>query len=183
MGDTSIRRRIDQRTIKSFFSRYDPKISKRLVRFYFFLYFLSVPARSGKSHTRSQSPKRLESRRRDLLDPKRRADFCRIVRRLTAKIRHQKTPVLTQDSSKPCTDRTTVKLSKMASVPQAIGAEPQETWTNSWTCWTSDILEEKEQSLDWDLTQMLHTTPNTSMTSLRLDQKSSGPFDKGIFYY
>ncbi|XP_076092891.1 uncharacterized protein LOC143064156 [Mytilus galloprovincialis] len=66
----------------------------------------------------------------------------------------------------------------MASVPQAIGAEPQETWTNSWTCWTSDILEEKEQSLDWDLTQMLHTTPNTSMTSLRLDQKSSGPFDK-----
>ncbi|XP_052091635.1 uncharacterized protein LOC127728328 [Mytilus californianus] len=66
----------------------------------------------------------------------------------------------------------------MAIVPQAVWAEPQETWTNSWTCWTSEFLEEKEQSLDWDLKQILPTTSNTSMTSLRLDQKSSGPFDK-----
>lgn len=58
----------------------------------------------------------------------------------------------------------------MASVPQ-----PQETWTNSWTCWTSGLMEQMDQSLDWDLTATLTTTSNISPRS---DQKRSGQFNE-----
>lgn len=175
MADVSIRKRVFQKTLKSLnTSQNDTRISKRLSLLYLIISLLSVPARSGKRQHRARgpSPPQLPRKRRDLQDPaSRRADFCRRVRHLIAKIRHQKNTVLTQDSSEICTDRTLEKRTEtMASLP------PQETWTNSWTCWTSGILEEKDQSLDWDLTPISTTTSNTS---LRLDQKTSGPFDNG----
>lgn len=56
----------------------------------------------------------------------------------------------------------------MASVPL------QGTWTNSWTCWTSGMLVEKDQSLDLDLEPTLTMTSNTLP---RLIQKQGGQFD------
>lgn len=173
MADVSKRKRVFQKTLNSLYtSQNDTRISKRLALLYLIISLLSVPARSGKRQPRGPSPPQLPRKRRDLQDPSsRRADFCRRVRHIIAKIRHQKNTVLTQDSSEICTDRTLEKRTEtMASLP------PQETWTNSWTCWTSGILEEKDQSLDWDLTP---TSTTTSNTSLRLDQKTSGPFDNG----
>lgn len=182
MGDVIISKKTITRKIRSF--KKSCHILSFQTRFklafcYFLLSLFSVPARSGKQETRGLSPQSLAQRRKDLSDPvaKRkdltdpavRADFCRVVRRLIAKIRHQKNPVVKQESSEICTDRTKYRNRPMASVPQ-----PQETWTNSWTCWTSGLMEEKDQSLDWDLTPTLTTTSNIS---LRLDQKQSGQFN------